>query len=78
MTSNLGSDVLLKELEKESKEWLKEDILKLLDPILKTHFRPEFLNRLDEILPFMPLKLQDMEKIVQLQLKRVEDRLEDR
>lgn len=77
MTSNLGSDLLLKKME-QKKEWTKEELLDLLDPILKATFRPEFLNRLDEILPFLPLKLQDMEKIVSIQLKRVASRLEEK
>ncbi len=73
MTSNLGSDLLLKKGVAT-----KEELLATVDPILKTTFRPEFLNRLDEILPFLPLKLQDMEAIVALQLKRVASRLEER
>lgn len=77
MTSNLGSDILLKKMESK-KEWTKEELLDILQPILKSTFRPEFLNRLDEILPFLPLKLQDMEKIVSIQLKRVAERLAER
>lgn len=45
---------------------------------VKEHFRPEFLNRLDEILPFLPLQEKDMEKIVSVQLHRVENRLRER
>ncbi len=45
---------------------------------VKEHFRPEFLNRLDEILPFLPLQEKDMEKIVSIQLHRVEKRLRER
>ena len=78
MTSNLGSDLLLKKLEQKKENLTKEELLAILDPVLKSTFRPEFLNRLDEILPFLPLKLQDMEKIVSLQLKRVADRLEEK
>lgn len=77
MTSNLGSDLLLQKMETK-KEWTKEELLATLQPILKTTFRPEFLNRLDDILPFLPLKLQDMEKIVSLQLKKVKERLAER
>ncbi len=73
MTSNLGSHELL-----ENKTTSKEEILKIVDPILKKHFRPEFLNRLDEILPFLPLQEKDMEAIVILQLKQVRRRLQDR
>ena len=42
------------------------------------HFRPEFINRLDDILPFLPLKEKDMEKIVEIQLKLLERRMKDR
>ncbi len=73
MTSNLGSSELL---EKPGKT--KEEILTTLDPILKRHFRPEFLNRLDDILPFLPLQEKDMEAIVTLQLRRVAERLSER
>lgn len=45
---------------------------------IKTTFRPEFINRIDEILQFQPLQKKDMEKIVILQLKRVADRLQER
>ncbi len=75
MTSNLGSDVLL---EKARNLPSKEKILSLLDPIIKAHFKPEFINRLDEILPFIPLQEKDMEKITELQLKKVSQRLKER
>lgn len=78
MTSNLGSDLLLKKMEQKKEGWTKEELLSLLDSILKATFRPEFLNRLDEILPFLPLRFEDMEKIVALQLKRVCSRLEEK
>ena len=72
MTSNLGSAELL-----EVKTTSKEEILKVVEPSLRRHFRPEFLNRLDEILPFVPLQEKDMEAIVALQLDRVKGRLTD-
>lgn len=74
MTSNLGSTQLLE----NQGHLTKESILAIVDPILKTHFRPEFLNRLDEILPFLPLKQEDMAKIVDIQLHSVKKRLLDR
>ncbi len=77
MTSNLGSEALLKKMEKK-KEVDKDELLSTVDPILKSTFRPEFLNRLDDILPFLPLQEKDMEKIVALQLKKVADRLKER
>ena len=45
---------------------------------VKTHFRPEFINRLDDILTFEPLKETDMEKIVQIQLSQVQKRLSEK
>lgn len=80
MTSNLGSEVLLETMQKQKKEkdWTKEAILQIVDPILKGHFRPEFLNRLDEILPFLPLQQKDMEKIVRIQLEHVAQRLREK
>jgi ATP-dependent Clp protease ATP-binding subunit ClpB len=73
MTSNLGSDLLLKKRAET-----KEELLSIVEPVLKATFRPEFLNRLDEILPFLPLQLEDMESIVAIQLRRVASRLEEK
>lgn len=78
MTSNLGSNLLLEKMEKAKKNMTKEEILDLLEPVIREHFRPEFLNRIDEILPFLPLKLGDMSKIVEMQLKEIVKRLEGR
>ena len=77
MTSNLGSQVLQERLEKKGKKIDKEEILQLLQPILQTHFRPEFLNRLDEVLPFLPLQQSDMKAIVELQLKELAKRMSE-
>jgi ATP-dependent Clp protease ATP-binding subunit ClpB len=74
MTSNLGSEQLLKAKEALS----KETVLSIVDPVIRAHFRPEFINRLDEILPFLPLQEKDMEKIVLIQLNQVKKRLEER
>ena len=78
MTSNLGSDLLLEQIRIHTTVWTKEAILAIVEPVLKLHFRPEFLNRLDEILPFLPLQEQDMEKIALIQLHRLESRLSER
>src|SRR4029078_511002 len=43
MTSNIGSDLLLEKLEKKPKGMTKEEILDILRPVIKTHFRPEFI-----------------------------------
>lgn len=76
MTSNLGSAELLDLLR--SKIGTKEEILQTIEPILQRHFRPEFLNRLDDILPFLPLQEKDMEAIATIQLNQVKKRLADR
>ncbi len=77
MTSNLGSDVILNQLS-EKKELSKEDLLKVIDPVIKSAFRPEFINRLDDILPFTALAEKDMEKIARIQLKSIEKRLQEK
>lgn len=71
MTSNLGSEQLIGKMS-------KDEVMAAVRPVLHKHFRPEFLNRLDEILPFSPLQEKDMEKIVEIQMKRVRERLQER
>jgi ATP-dependent Clp protease ATP-binding subunit ClpB len=78
LTSNLGSDKLLARLQNSSKELQKEELLAIVEPALKAHFRPEFLNRLDDILPFLPLTENEVEGVVALQLNRLAKRLLDR
>jgi ATP-dependent Clp protease ATP-binding subunit ClpB len=78
MTSNLGSDILLEKVAKNPEKWTREEIFKIVEPTLRSHFRPEFLNRLDEILPFLPLQAKDMHQIVLNQLRRVAARLQER
>lgn len=78
MTSNLGSDQLLEKMEHSKTPLSKETLMAILDPIIKAHFRPEFINRLDDILPFLPLRKEDMEKIVTIQLNNLVKRLRDR
>jgi ATP-dependent Clp protease ATP-binding subunit ClpB len=78
MTSNIGSDLLLQTMEHSRTRLTKETIMTTLDPIIKQHFRPEFINRLDDILPFLPLQKQDMEKIVVIQLNLLKKRLMER
>jgi ATP-dependent Clp protease ATP-binding subunit ClpB len=77
MTSNLGSQELLENM-KEEESLDPQEMSLVVEPILKKHFRPEFLNRLDDVLVFAPLKLEDMSKIVELQLKAVRERLVDK
>lgn len=78
MTSNIGSEQLMEVMRAGRSKLTKEMILATVEPILKQHFRPEFLNRLDEILPFLPLVEEDMSKIVEIQLKLVAKRLLER
>ncbi len=75
MTSNLGSDLILEANQNGNadKNKLKEE----LDALLKTKFRPEFLNRIDEIVMFNSLSFDNVKDIVLLQLNKVQKRLED-
>ena len=76
MTSNIGSPLLI-ENASESGE-IAEGIRRQVMAELRTHFRPEFLNRVDEAVLFKPLTLADIKKIVELQLTLLRTRLEDR
>lgn len=79
MTSNLGSDKLLAALESDPQgSFDKERVVSLVEPDLRAAFRPEFLNRLDDILPFLPLRSEEMEGIVAIQLDRLSKRLSER
>lgn len=78
MTSNIGSDLLLQKMELVRSRLTKEAIMATLEPVIKAHFRPEFINRLDDILPFLPLQREDMEKIVVIQLRHLVKRLAQR
>ncbi|MES2345675.1 MAG: AAA family ATPase [Chlamydiota bacterium] len=75
MTSNIGSEQLIEGLRAQGQTWSKDAILNLLKPSIESYFRPEFINRLDEILPFLPLQEKDMGKIVLIQLEKVVERL---
>ncbi len=79
MTSNIGSQYLLDDIKVDEKDWkisdeAKEKVMK----DLQKSFRPEFLNRVDEIVLFTPLNLEQVRKIVDLQLNTLRLRLEDR
>lgn len=69
MTSNIGSQHILNESNAEQREALALDAL-------RRHFRPEFLNRVDEIIIFERLGAQELNSIVEIQLNRVRKRLE--
>lgn len=78
MTSNIGSHILMEAVEKSEKELSQEVMMTMLEPIIRDHFRPEFINRLDEILPFLPLQRKDMKQITEIQLKGLVKRFTDR
>ena len=74
MTSNLGSEFLASQKEGEDVEAVRGDVM----GVVRGHFRPEFLNRVDEIILFRRLGRAEMDNIVHIQLKRLEKLLADR
>jgi len=75
MTSNLGSEYILNGIEGDS---LSESAREAVDRLLKTHFRPEFLNRIDEIVTYKPLTKAEISRIVGLMVDALNKRLADR
>jgi len=73
MTSNLGSD-LITELAGSPPERIQEALLE----VLRGHFRPEFLNRIDDVIVFQPLQREQIEAIAEIQLGRLRERLAER
>ena len=73
LTSNLGSELIS---ENDVTNDPSTNIDELINQELKSNFRPEFLNRLDEIINFEPLKKETLLKVVDLQLNRLRERLE--
>jgi ATP-dependent Clp protease ATP-binding subunit ClpB len=76
MTSNIGSLYLLDGLNDRGE--IAEDARERVMGELRGHFRPEFLNRVDDIILFKPLTLREIEQIVDLQIADVRSRLADR
>src|SRR5512143_1877849 len=79
MTSNLGTEYVRRSgslgfVQQKGDQDEREEHNKI-EKALKGTFRPEFLNRVDEIIMFSPLSIEDMEQIVDLQMKEVHDRL---
>jgi ATP-dependent Clp protease ATP-binding subunit ClpB len=72
MTSNLGSQWI----NERGLGW--EDIRNRVIEVVRTHFRPELLNRIDEIVVFRPLALEQIQKIVEIQLRALRKRLAER
>src|SRR5215468_2576750 len=74
MTSNLGSQFLVEQPEGEDTDAVKDQVM----AVVRASFRPEFLNRVDEIILFHRLKRSEMGKIVDIQMARLSKLLEDR
>jgi ATP-dependent Clp protease ATP-binding subunit ClpB len=75
MTSNIGSEYLLEGVTAGGE--VKDEARSMVMSTLQSHFRPEFLNRVDEIVMFKPLTLAEIERIVDLQLEELRERLAD-
>ena len=75
MTSNIGSPYLLDGIDERGE--IKPDAEELVMNDLRAHFRPEFLNRLDEIIMFKPLTKANIGMIVDLMVKELDKRLAD-
>ena len=73
MTSNLGSTVIHDMAEKTNKQKLKQTVMTIVDQF----FKPEFINRIEEIIIFDPLDLPQLRKIVDLQLEKLKARLKN-
>ena len=81
MTSNLGSDLILEDSEnapENADSSISTEIKEKISALLKSNFRPEFLNRIDEIVMFRRLSKDCIGGIVSLQISRVEKRLEEK
>lgn len=76
MTSNMGSDVIQAMATDDSTGY--EDMKKAVMEIVGTHFRPEFINRIDDSVVFRPLGKEEIRKIAAIQLRLLDDRLSER
>lgn len=76
LTSNLGSDLILDGINENGE--ISEDARKNVTELLKRSFRPEFLNRLDEIIYYKPLTRNDISSIADLQINELSKRLADK
>jgi ATP-dependent Clp protease ATP-binding subunit ClpB len=74
MTSNLGAEYLVQQKEGEDSDLVREEVM----AVVRARFRPEFLNRVDEIILFHRLQRADMGSIVDIQMRRLRKLLEDR
>ena len=74
MTSNLGSDVIQEQAVSGDYDTMKQRVME----VVGRHFRPEFINRVDETVVFHPLAQEQIAKIAQIQLQRLQKRLQER
>jgi ATP-dependent Clp protease ATP-binding subunit ClpB len=74
MTSNLGAEVLVNQPEGQDTDAVRDQVM----AIVRANFRPEFLNRVDEIILFHRLQKSEMTRIVDIQMRRLAKLLEDR
>ena len=75
LTSNIGSEFLLSGIDADGN--IKEDARQSVEAMLKTHFRPEFLNRLDEIVFYKPLSKDEVLKIIDILAIRLSNHLKE-
>ena len=78
MTSNIGSQKLVNQKEDKLSSTLQEEQKKMVLQELRQHFRPEFLNRVDDTVVFHPLLQEHMNSIIKIQLERLKKRLAER
>jgi ATP-dependent Clp protease ATP-binding subunit ClpB len=87
MTSNLGGEYVremaglgfkLEDKKDKEIEDRKEDLKEKIMESLREFFRPEFLNRIDEIIIFNPLSMEDLKKIIDIQVERINQRLKEK
>ena len=76
LTSNLGADIILQSIEEKHK--ITDSSREKIKQVLKEHFRPEFLNRLDDIIIFEPLQKEQISLIVDLLLEKLGSRLKEK
>lgn len=76
MTSNIGSGMLIDGIRSDGT--VDPDVKEKVENEMKKHFRPEFLNRIDDIVVFSPLTMDQIMKIIDLGLKDIEARLRER
>ncbi|MBD3289814.1 AAA domain-containing protein, partial [candidate division KSB1 bacterium] len=81
MTSNLGANLIMektKDITDENREQVHEEIKREMEKVLKQSLRPEFLNRVDEVIVFHALTRENIKQIVQLQFRNIKKMMRDK